>query len=164
MLLKPSVPLPEAAAAFAAACSVLGMSWTPLLPNRAAASERSPKLNADFMSIACTDLVSPSTSLVNRPNRRRALSTCALNFRPIRTPAAPAAPRPTVRYFAWPASAPNARPPTLAALENAPPIARADREASSLALPIPWIASADLVASAANFWALRRRIAMLTSS
>jgi hypothetical protein len=52
----------------------------------------------------------------------------------------------------------------LAALENAPPIARADREASSLALPIPWIASADLVASAANFWALRRRIAMLTSS
>jgi hypothetical protein len=41
MLLKPSVPLPDAAAAFAVACSTSGMFLTPLLPSRAAASARS---------------------------------------------------------------------------------------------------------------------------
>jgi hypothetical protein len=72
MLLNPSTPLPDAAAAFAVACSTAGMSFTPLLPRSAAASDRSPKLNALFMSIACTAFVRPSTSSVNRPNRRRA--------------------------------------------------------------------------------------------
>jgi hypothetical protein len=91
---RPGVPLPDAAAAFAAACSTLGTSLTPLLPSRAAASARSPKLNAAVEVDVLDGRVSPSTSSVNSLKRSRALSTWALKVRPIFTPATPSAPTP----------------------------------------------------------------------